>query len=106
MLARLESLRRRAPAVFTSHRYDRTGDHYVFIATQQLVEALMDAGFHPTEARQRRSRGERFGYARHMIRFREARESLRIADCMREIILINSHDATSAYLMFVLNCHP
>ena len=57
----------------------------------------MDAGFHPTDARQRRSRGERRGYARHMIRFRQAGESLRIVDCMPEIILINSHDATSAY---------
>jgi hypothetical protein len=93
----VEYLRRHAPAVFASHRYDRTGDDYVFISTRQLVEALMDAGFHPTEARQRRSRGERFGYARHMIRFREARQSLRIVDCMPEIILINSHDASSAY---------
>jgi len=93
----LDYLRRSAPAAFASHRFDNTGDNYVFISTQQLVEALMDAGFHPTDARQRRSRGERRGYARHMIRFRQANESLRIVDCMPEIILINSHDATSAY---------
>ena len=93
----LDDLRHCAPAVFASHRFERTRDSYVFISTQQLVEALMDAGFHPTEARQRYSRGERRGYARHMIRFRQAGESLRIVDCMPEIILINSHDATSAY---------
>lgn len=92
----LDFLRRSTPAAFASHRFDRTGDNYVFISTQQLVEALMDAGFHPTDARQRRSRGERRGYARHMIRFRQAGE-FRIVDCMPEIILINSHDATSAY---------
>jgi hypothetical protein len=92
----LDYLRHSAPAAFASHRFDRTGDNYVFISTQQLVEALIDAGFYPTDARQRRSRGERRGYARHMIRFRQAGE-LRVVDCMPEIILINSHDATSAY---------
>jgi hypothetical protein len=93
----VDYMRRRTPAVFASHRFERTGDKYVFISTQQLIEALMDAGFHPTDARQRRSRGDRLGYARHMIRFRQADPSLRIVDCMPEIILINSHDATSAY---------
>lgn len=61
----LDDLRHRAPAVFASHRFERTRDSYVFISTQELVEALMDAGFNPTEARQRFSRGERRGYARH-----------------------------------------
>ena len=93
----LDYLRHQAPAAFASHRFERTGDNYVFISTQELVDALIDAGFHPTEARQRRSRGERLGYARHMIRFRPASEDLRVVDCMPEIILINSHDATSAY---------
>jgi hypothetical protein len=93
----LDYLRSRAPAAFASHRSERTGDHYVFISTHELVQALMDAGFHPTDARQRRSRGERLGYARHMIRFRQAGEDLRVVDCTPEIILINSHDATSAY---------
>jgi hypothetical protein len=93
----LDYLRRRAPAAFASHRFERTGDNYVFISTHDLVRALMDAGFHPTDARQRRSRGERLGYARHMIRFRQVGEDLRVVDCMPEIILINSHDATSAY---------
>jgi hypothetical protein len=93
----LDYLRRRAPAAFASHRFERTGDNYVFISTHELVQALMDAGFHPTDARQRRSRGERLGYARHMIRFRQGGEDLRVVDCTPEIILINSHDATSAY---------
>jgi hypothetical protein len=93
----LDYLRRTAPAAFASHRFERTGDNYVFISTHELVAALIDAGFHPTDARQRRSRGERLGYARHMIRFRQASEDLRVVDCMPEIILINAHDATSAY---------
>lgn len=88
---------RRAPAVFASHQFERTSENYVFISTAELVDALREAGFIAVDARQRRSRGERLGYARHMIRFQPAEHSLRIADCMPEIILINSHDATSAW---------
>jgi hypothetical protein len=89
-------MRRRVPAAFADRQFEKTGSNYVFISTQELVEALRDVGFHPTDARQRWSRGDRLGYARHMIRFR-ASESLRIVDCTPEVILINSHDATSAY---------
>lgn len=89
-------LRRRVPAAFADRQFDKTSPNYVFISTLELVEALRDVGFHPTDARQRWSRGDRLGYARHMIRFR-ASEDLRIVDCTPEVILINSHDATSAY---------
>jgi Domain of unknown function (DUF932) len=92
-----ESLRRRAPAVFADHQFEKTSPNYIFISTRELVEALRDVGFYPVDARQRRSRGERLGYARHMIRFQAAGESLSIVGCTPEVILINSHDATSAY---------
>lgn len=93
----IDALRRRAPAVFAAHQFDKTSPNYVFISTQELVEALQDVGFHATDARQRWSRGDRLGYARHMIRFRATAESLSVVGCTPEIILINSHDATSAY---------
>ena len=32
-----------------------------------------------------------------MIRFRHASESVRIVDCMPEVILINSHDSSSSF---------
>ncbi|HVZ32957.1 MAG TPA: DUF932 domain-containing protein, partial [Polyangiaceae bacterium] len=92
-----DALMRRAPAVFASHQFERTSESYVFISTAELVDALREAGFVAVDARQRRSRGDRFGFARHMIRFQPAEQSLRIVDCTPEIILINSHDATSAW---------
>ncbi|MEJ1961064.1 MAG: DUF932 domain-containing protein [Gammaproteobacteria bacterium] len=92
----IDTLRRRVPAAFADRQFEKTGSNYVFISTEELVDALRDVGFHPTDARQRWSRGDRLGYARHMIRFR-ASDDLRIVDCTPEVILINSHDATSAY---------
>lgn len=91
-----EALRKQVPAVFATHQFEKTSPDYVFISTEQLVEALRDVGFHPTDARQRRSRGERLGFARHMIRFR-SHDAVCVVGCTPEVILINSHDATSAW---------
>lgn len=93
----MQGLERRAPAVFAGHRFEKTSPNYVFISTRDLVDALMQAGFAPTEAQQRLSRGSRFGYAKHMIRFRHESESVRIVDCMPEVILINAHDSSSSF---------
>lgn len=93
----LEQLHHRAPAAFAERPFARTSASYVFISTAELLNALLDAGFEPTEAKQARARGERSGYARHMIRFRHIRESMTLVDAVPELILINSHDASSAY---------
>ncbi|MFL6605758.1 MAG: DUF932 domain-containing protein [Steroidobacteraceae bacterium] len=93
----LQSLEKCVPAAFATHRFERTGPKYAFISTRDLVEALLAAGFYPADARQRMSRGDRRGYARHMIRFRHESGSVQIVDCVPEVILINSHDSTSSY---------
>lgn len=59
LVTSIEHLRKRAPAVFANRQFEKTGANCVFISTQQLVEALRDIGFHPTDARQRWSRGDR-----------------------------------------------
>jgi hypothetical protein len=94
----LEQLQQQAPAAFaTEPDRSRTGPGYAFISTRQLVEGLMQAGFEPTTARQTHARGERAGYARHLIRLRHVRESVTLVDAIPEIVLINSHDGTSSY---------
>jgi hypothetical protein len=75
-------------------------------ATARIVEALLEAGFTPTRAQQA---GVRKGgsplHARHMIRFSFLKEALSLLDAIPEIILVNSHDGSSAYLMLVFACH-
>ena len=93
----LMGLERRAPAIFADHQFEKTGRNYVFISTRDLVEALIQAGFAPTDAQQRRSRGPRVGFCKHMLRFRHVSESVRIVDCMPEVILINAHDSSSSF---------
>lgn len=93
----LGDLHTSVPAAFADRASSTTRGGYVFISTVQLVNALLEAGFEATHARQVNARGERVGYAKHMIRFRHARESVALVDAVPEVILINSHDASSSY---------
>jgi hypothetical protein len=76
----------------------RTSRHYQFISTAQVIDALLEAGFEPTRAQQTRSRSSP-KHARHMIRFSYVKNTLSLIDAVPELILINSHDATSAYTL-------
>ena len=78
----------------------RTSKHYTFISTAQVVSALLEAGFEPTRAQQTRARNaDASGHAKHMIRFSHTKESLTLVDAIPELVLINSHDGTSAYTL-------
>jgi hypothetical protein len=78
----------------------RTSRHYQFISTARVIDALLEAGFEPTSAQQTRSRsGSSVHHARHMIRFSYVKNALSLIDAVPELILINSHDATSAYTL-------
>ena len=78
----------------------RTSKHYQFISTARVVEALLEAGFQATRAQQTRVRaGASPDHARHLIRFSFVKESLSMIDAIPELILINSHDGTSAYTL-------
>lgn len=92
-----DRLLRDVPAAFADRAHEDVSSTYVFISTSQLVSALTDAGFQPVTARQTRARGDRAGFTKHMIRFRHVRDSVTLVDAVPELILINAHDATSAY---------
>ena len=93
----VERLRAQAPAAFAESPFGKVSPAYRFISTRELVEALLDAGFAATEARQARARGERAGYARHLLRFRPVRAEVALDEAIPEIIVVNAHDGTSAY---------
>lgn len=93
----LEEIRRQAPAVFAHGAHERVGRRYTFIPTGRVVEGLMDAGFLPVSARQTRARRGSVEHARHIVRFRRRFETVALRDSVPEIVLLNSHDGTSAY---------
>jgi hypothetical protein len=65
-----------------------------------VIEAMIKAGFQPFSAVQSRTRTEgKSEFTKHMIRFRhqDVSRSLAVGDVIPEVVLINSHDGTSAY---------
>ena len=76
----------------------RTSPRYQFISTARVIDALLEAGFEPTRAQQTRSHSSP-RHARHMIRFSYVKHELSLIDAVPELILINAHDATSAYTL-------
>src|SRR5438309_1834188 len=95
----LDMIRRTAPSVFAERPWDTMSERYRFFPTVHVVEGLMAQGFLPVRAQQSRSRIEGKGaYTKHMLRFRHASMADRaVASTVPEIVIVNSHDGTSAY---------
>jgi hypothetical protein len=92
-----DSIRNFAPSVFATEKHDSRGERYAFIPTYEVLAGLRREGFQPYEVRQTRVRlASKVGHTKHMIRMRHS-VSQRVGDSIYEIILLNSHDGTSAY---------
>jgi Domain of unknown function (DUF932) len=99
----LDQIHSLAPSVFASEPWEGTNpDSYRFVPTHEVLSMLQDQGFCVTKAMQSKSRipGKR-PFARHMLRLRHA-DYLDSAPGgeIPEIVLVNSHDKTSAYRLF------
>lgn len=91
-----DQLRRVVPAAFADDAHASRSDRYAYIPTSSIIDGMRNAGFLPVKALQAASRSEdRSGHAKHMIRFR--REDQLAQPEAREVIMINSHDGSSAY---------
>ena len=96
----LEQVARYAPSAFASHPHESRSDRYTYIPTVNVIEGMIKAGFQPFSASQSRSRIEgKSEFTKHMIRFRhqDTTSALAVGDVIPEVILVNSHDGTSAY---------
>ena len=90
---------RRAPSALATRPYDGMSAKYSHIATLGVIEAMIAAGFQPFGATQSRTRVPGKGnFTKHLIRFRhQDAAQVVVGDVIPEVVLINSHDGTSAY---------
>ncbi len=96
----MEELRHYAPSAFATAAHESRSIRYTYIPTSEVIAGLMHAGFQPFRATQSRSRIEgKTEFTKHMIRFRhpDATAIERVGDSVPEVVLVNSHDGTSAY---------
>ncbi|PPJ48638.1 hypothetical protein C0075_13955 [Rhizobium sp. KAs_5_22] len=94
-----EALFRHVPSIFASEPHDSRSHRYVYVPTIDIVEQLRREGWFPFFAVQAVPRdGDRHGHAKHMLRMRRD-DGIGKSEAA-EVIIVNSHDGTSAYQMF------
>ena len=94
-------LRSMAPSAFAAGKHESRSERYTYIPTSAVIDGLRANGFVPTFAKQGRSRiAGKADFTKHLLRFRyqgQEGAARKDGDVFPEVVLINSHDGTSAY---------
>mgnify|MGYP001767777340 CR=1 FL=1 len=92
------ALRIQAPSIFASGPMLGVSGRYTFVPTARILDGLREHDWVPVEAEQQRIRTEaRFGFQKHMIRFRRSEQMETLDEWNVELVLVNSHDGGCAY---------
>jgi hypothetical protein len=91
-----EQLEKAAPAIYSLGAHPAVTEHYQFLSTERVIEALRDLDWHPVRALQPATRTPT---GKHMVAFRNptARE---VRGTVPELLLYNSHDRTSTFKFY------
>ena len=108
----LEQVRAVAPSVFAMSPHMSRSERYAYIPTVDVLKGLSREGFQVVKASQSRTRiPGKSDFTKHMLRLRHESTSTdlqTLGETIPEVVLINSHDGTSAYRlmagMFRLVC--
>lgn len=93
-----EQIKRVAPSIFAVEKHESRSERYAYIATSEVLNGLRKEGFFPFMVCQAKARDEgKREHTKHMMRLRHASQ-INSAEA-NEIILLNSHDGSSAYQM-------
>jgi hypothetical protein len=92
-----DEMMRAAPSIFANAAHESRSARYTYVPTVAVLDGLRREGFEPFMVAQSRSRIEgKAEFTKHMIRMRRA-DLIATSGEAPEIILVNSHDGTSAY---------
>ncbi|MGW6728723.1 DUF932 domain-containing protein [Nocardia sp. NPDC055029] len=91
-------MRRHAPSIFTTEAHESRSHRYAHIPTIEVLRRLEGEGFRPFAVAQTKTRDEGHReFTKHLIRLRHANTVAKAE--ANEIVLLNSHNGTSAYQM-------
>jgi len=87
------------PPAQAPHRCEATtSEAYTFLPTEQISKALMDRGWGISSVVNTKTKaGWRNGFQKHMVRYRNQGQMLKVGDRVAELLLVNSHDGTCTY---------
>ena len=91
-----DQLRAVAPSIFAEHPHDSRSERYAYIATAEILARLRKEGFQPFMVAQTKVRDDsRREHTKHMLRLRHPSQINGTE--ANEIIVLNSHDGSSAF---------
>jgi Domain of unknown function (DUF932) len=97
----IDAIRQYAPSVFAVSPHESRSARYTYIPTSAVLDGLLSEGFQPMRAIQSRSRIEgKAEFTKHMLRLRHQDAVANSLGLFPEVIIVNSHDGTSAYKIF------
>lgn len=92
------ALRRQAPSIYASGAMLGVSPRYAFVSTARIVSGLKETGWVPVAVEEQQIRNEaRRGFQKHLLRFRREEQMRELSEWNIELVLVNSHDAGSAY---------
>ncbi len=87
-----------APSIFAENAHARTSSRYSFLPTSSILSGMEEQGWLPVAAQEQIVRDEsRAGFQKHMLRFAHRDDLQRPGAERAEIVIVNSHDRSSAY---------
>jgi len=95
-----EQILKTAPSVFATAPHSEVSDRYGFMPTIDVIDALRGEGWYPVDATQKNVRDQsKRELTTHLVRFRRLGNDLQIGDSVAELVLKNSHDRSSAFVL-------
>jgi hypothetical protein len=93
-----DQIRAVAPSVFAAAPLPDVSERYAFVPTAQIVSRLRESGWSPVQASEQVVRlDDRRGFQKHLLRFQRQEVQAVAGEYSPELVLINSHDRSSAY---------
>ena len=75
-----------------------TSDAYTFLPTETISQALMERGWGASSIVTTKTKSSfRKGFQKHMVRYRNSDQMLKIGDRVAELLLVNAHDGSCTY---------
>lgn len=98
----LEQIAQVAPSVFADRPYHAVSERYKFIPTSNILSGLQSEGWQVMRATEQRVRlADKKGFTKHCLIFQhvDAQPLAKVGDTMPRIVLTNSHDRASGYVV-------
>lgn len=97
----LDAIRKLAPSAFALEKHESRSARYAYVPTADVIDGMVLEGFVPTRAMQSRSRdASKREHTKHAIWFRRADAVPQLGGLYPEVMLVNSHDGSSAFQLY------